>query len=1003
MQTFAEIRFHLKIKTKLNIMKTKTFQNCLIVILLFLTTTNSEIFANNFSQSKIKNDVKITGIVTDNDGLPLPGASVLVKGTKKGTSTDFDGKYEITVPEGAVLVFSFIGYESKEIVVRAQTKINVVLNSSNQALNEVVVVGYGTQKKSDITGAVSSVSKDRIENAVVTDAIQLLQGSVAGLNLSATSAGSNPESGAVLLIRGRNSITASNDPLIVLDGVPYNGSLSEINPNDIESIEVLKDASSTAIYGSRASNGVILIQTKKGEKGKVTVRYNGFTSIQSVANFPDLMNGEQYYSFKQGEDPLNTDDVITDSELAVYESGSWRDWTWKDLVLKKGYSQQHNLSVSGGSQNTSYRASFNLLKTEGVVINDKYKRASTRLNVTSKIVDWLTISSNTSLSYADNSGATPSFVDMFNKSPLAVPFNPDGSINITPIADDDRKINPIETLLYDDLNKKYTVSSNNYLNVDLPFIKGLSYRLNTGVQYQSTEKNWYKGNNTGKAFKVGGEAETNKGDRYSYTIENIFSYQRDFGKHTIFLTGLYSMEESEKKNSKIEAYGFANDFLSYYGIPQAINVSPSYSYSKTNLISQMFRANYSYDSRYLFTATIRRDGFSGFGINNKFGTFPSVAVGWNVSNENFFSNAKQIFNLLKLRGSYGESGNQAINPYQTISQLSPQDYIDGSIPAPGYVPSTLGTPGLSWETTRSLNLGLDFGILNSRFTGEINIYRNKTEDLLLERSISPIHGVNSVLQNIGKTQNEGFEFLVNANIISRKEFKWTSNLNFTFTRTEIKDLYGDGKDDIANKWFIGHNILTNYDLKFIGVWQLGEEDLAAQYGAIPGYAKYDDYNGDGVYSPDDRQILGSQEPNFTWGFNNTIKYKDFGLTFFAYGKNGSTKVNPYKDRNYLINREFWTPDNPTNEFWSNSSQATRYLGKGNDASVYENADFIRIKEITLSYDLPEDILNAVKVKLYFTGKNLATITKWGALDPELDNQRAVPLQREFIFGLDLSF
>ncbi|MBK5209895.1 MAG: TonB-dependent receptor [Flavobacteriaceae bacterium] len=985
-------------------MKNQTFSKFIFVLFIFFGITNNTLFANAINQEKKPLVVEISGKVTDNNGDPLPGATVLIKGTSKGTTTDFNGYYKIDAPIGATLAFRYLGYNSIEILIGNQTEINVVLIGNNESLEEVVVVGYGRQKKSDITGAVSSVSKDRINDATITDPIQLIQGAVAGLNVSATAAGSNPESGGVLLVRGRNSISANNEPLIVLDGVPYSGNISEINSQDIESIEVLKDASSTAIYGSRASNGVILIQTKNGEEGKVTVRYDGFYSVQTVANFPDLMNGDEYVLYKEGTDPLDTDANITEAELAVYESGSYKSWTWKDLIIKNGFSQQHNLSVSGGSQKTSYRVSFSYLGTEGIVINDQYKRGNTRINVTSKVSDWLTVGSNTMLGYADNSGAAPSFVDLFNKSPLAVPFNEDGSINITPISDDDRKINPIETSLYDDLNKKYTVSSNNYINIELPFVKGLSYRFNTGVQYQSTEKNWYRGLNTGKSFKVGGEAEINKGDRYSYVLENIVSYQRDFGKHNVFLTGVYSIEENENKNSKTEASGFANDFLSYYGIPQATNQTPSFFYAKTDLISQMFRANYSYDSRYLFTATVRRDGFSGFGANNKFGTFPSIALGWNISNENFFSNAKGFVNLLKLRGSYGLSGNQAISPYQTISQLSGEDYIDGTTTAPGFVPSSLGTPGLGWETTRSLNVGIDFGLLNSRISGEINLYRNNTKDLLLKRSISAVHGVNSVFENIGETQNEGFEFLVNSNNISKKDFKWSSNLNFSFIRTEIKDLYGDGKDDIANKWFIGQNILTNYDLKFIGVWQLGEEELAAQYGALPGYAKYEDLNDNGVYDPGDRQILGSEEPNFTWGFTNTFKYKDFGLSIFVYGKNGARKVNPYKDRSYLINREYWTPDNPSNEFWSNSSAATRYLGQGNYASVYDNADFIRIKDITLSYSLPKAIFNdAVNAKIYFTGKNLATITNWSALDPELDNQRAIPLQREFIFGLNLSF
>lgn len=950
----------------------------------------------------------ISGVIKDEKGETLPGVSVKVKGSSAGAVSNIDGHYEIKAASGAVLVFKFLGFEDKEITIGNATTINVNLALSNKDLNEVVVVGYGVQKKSDVTGAVTSISKDRIDNFVRTDVLQIIQGAAAGLNVSATAAGADPESGAVMLIRGRSSISASNDPLVILDGIAFNGSLSDINPNEIESIEILKDASSTAIYGSRASNGVILIQTKKGTKGKATIRYNTLFALQDVANFPQLMNGEEYYNFRKNT--LNTgvddDPAITQSEMDVYNAGSWKNWTWKDLILKSGNSQQHNLSISGGSDKTSYSASLSYLGTNGIVINDQYKRGNARINITSNIKDWLTIGSSNMMGKINNSGASPSYVDLFNKSPLAVPFNPDGSINITPIADDPRKINPIENLLYDDLKERYTASTNNYVNVSLPGIKGLSYRLNTGIQYESSEKNWYRGTNTGKSGAFMGESQTNDGQKFSYTIENVLSFQREFKKHTIFLTGLYSFEGKENKISTLTGQGFANDFLSYYGITQASKIVPSYSYLKTSLISQMFRANYSYDSRYLFTWTIRRDGFSGFGENRKFGVFSSVALGWNIMNEKFFAAAKKTVNNLKLRFSYGENGNQAINPYQTLSQLGGGDYIDGTTTAPGYLPETLGTSNLGWETTRALNVGLDFGLFNSRITGEINAYRNKTTDLLLKRAISAVHGVNSVFQNIGKTKNEGIEFMVNSNNLTKKSFSWSTNLNFAFIKTQILDLYGDGKDDIANGWFIGQPIKMNFDYKFIGVWQLDEAVEAAKYGAKPGYAKYEDKNGNGVYDPGDRQLLGDQEPNFNWGLTNNFRYKQIGLSVFMYGKIGATKLNPYKDRNYLIVREFWSPENPINDFWSNNNQATRYLGKGIIPSVYEHADFIRIKDITLSYTFSRKLLDRAKInnlEVFFTGKNLFTISNWGALDPELDAQRAVPLQREYMLGLKLGF
>ena len=810
-----------------------------------------------------------------------------------------------------------------------------------------------------------------------------------------------------MLIRGRNSISASNEPLIVLDGVSFYGSLSDINPKDIESIEVLKDASSSAIYGSRASNGVILIETRKGVKGKPTIRYDAFYSVQTVANFPHLMSGDQYVAYKAGADVSDEENLpLSESEQEVYNLGSYKSWTWRDLIIRNGSSSRHDLSLSGGSDKTTYNASLSYLGTAGIVMNDKYQRGTSRVNLKSEINKWLTLGNNVMLSYTDNSGATPSFVDVFNKSPLAIPFNQDGSINVYPIADDPRKLNPLEPSLYDDLNRRYAASANNYLNIDLPFIKGFSYRLNTGVQYTSTEKNWYHGLKTNLADDIKGESQTNNGVSYSYILENIFSYKRNFAKHSLFLTGLYSLEEKESKSTIISASGFANDFLSWYGAPQASKYAPQYTYLNTDLISQMFRLNYSYDSRYLFTGTVRRDGYSGFGERKKYGVFPSVAVGWNIANERFFSKAKKFANTLKLRMSYGKSGNQAIIPYQTLSQLSAGDYNSSGVPQPGYVPITLGTATLGWETTYAFNVGLDFGLLNSRITGEINVYDNNTQDLLLKRSISAVHGVNYIYQNIGKTRNKGVEFMVNATVVQTKDFSWSGNLNVTAINTKIVDLYGDGKDDIANHWFIGQPIQVNFDYKFIGVWQRPDSLLALKYGAKPGFARYEDLNKDSVYGPADRQLIGSPEPNLTWGLTNNFKYKDFSLSVFLYGKTGILKANPYKDRTYLIMQNYWTINNPTNDYWSNASQANKYLGKGNYPSVYENADFIRVKEITMAYSIPKKVLNSMKLnnaKVYFTGKNLLTFTKWGALDPELDNQRAIPLQREYILGLNLSF
>ena len=962
-----------------------------------------------------KNTVKVQGTVVDaSTKETLPGVICKVDKSDKAASTDIDGRFEIELKPGTdqILIFHYLGYESAAIPWKGEKTINVEMNVSIEALEETVVVGYGTQKKSDITGAISSVSKDRINKMVSTDLAQMIQGSVPGLNIMATSAGANPEGqSGLMLIRGRNSITAGNDPLIILDGVPYYGSISDISSTDIESIEVLKDASSAAIYGSRASNGVILINTRQGEESDIKIKYDGFYAFQSIANFPHIMTGDEYVAYKQnwvddGDDTDADDMGLNSAEQSVYDDGSWRDWTWKELLTQKGYSTRHSLSATGGTKSTKYNISLNYLNNQGVIINDKYERAQFRVNLTTKLTDWLSYTTNTMLTWSDSSGATPKFVDVFNKSPLLRPFNEDGSINIVPDASNEKRFNPLECLLYDDYNASYKVITNNSFVAKIA--KGLTYTLHTGIQYNTAEHNQYQGTNTAAMKSFNGWGSLYDKKKFSYSIENIVNFQRDFGKHGVFLTGLFALEGDTNRSTTVEGTDFPNDFLSYNGIPQAKKITTVIDKSDTRLMSYMFRANYDYNDRYLFSATVRSDGYSGFGENNKWGIFPSAAVGWNIANEGFFKEAKNVVNILKLRASWGRNGNQAISAYQSLSTLGSQDYVNGSGLAAGFTPSRLGTGSLSWETTESMNLGLDIAFLKSRITGEFNIYRNNTYDLLLQRSISSINGIQSIFQNIGATKNEGVEMALTSTNISKKNFSWKTTLNMALIRTQITEIYGDGKDDIDNKWFIGSPIKVNYDYYITGVWQNDEAGLASLYGAKPGYAKYDDLNNNGTYDSEDRQIIGSPEPNFTWSLNNQFTYKGFDLIVYVYGAEGMVKYNPFYARNILVPHNWWSAENPTDDCWSkDEKQANQYIaGKTITPGKYEDASFVRIKDITLSYTLPYKAVSALNIsnaKVYFSGKNLFTFTKYTGMDPELDEQRAKPVQKEFVLGVSLTF
>ncbi|HBL74106.1 MAG TPA: SusC/RagA family TonB-linked outer membrane protein [Prolixibacteraceae bacterium] len=968
---------------------------------------------NSLSQQQ-KN---ISGKVTDSSGQPLPGVSIAIKGTATGMITNFDGKYTLSnVPDNATLVFSFVGMKSQEVVVGNKTTINITLIEDAINIEGVVVVGYGTQKKSDITGTVASLPQERLEMAPNISITQAMQGAIPGVQVTTSTAGAAPSQS--IMIRGRNSIKASNSPLVVVDGVA--GSLADVNPNDVESIEVLKDASAAAIYGSRGSNGVILVTTKSGKKdGETKVKYSGFYSMQRFINLPDLMDGEEFYNFKMERNPT----AMTPSELAVYESGEWVDWL--SLALRQGMSTEHNLSLSGGFKDTKYYISGSVTDVKGLAVNDDYLKLTSRINLDTKIGNWLTVGTRTQLAYTDAGGIAPTWdgdQGVFWFNPLTTAYDENGDLTIYPWPDDTYFRNPLQGTLARNIDESYQVVANNYAIVDFPFVKGLQYRINAGVRLGFSNDATYYGRDTQTGLANRGDASTSRGLSRSIVVENIANYNREFGKHSIFVTGVYSFENAKSSTNSLSAEGFPNDVLTWFGAPQAELIVPGFSYSETSLLSAMARINYSFDSRYLLTLTGRSDGYSGFGTNTKRGFFPSMAVGWNIANEKFFG-WKNIFTQLKLRASLGVNGNQAVGAYETISRLSANNMVAGTTTLPGYVPNKLGQDNLGWESTRTLNAGIDFGILNNRVTGEVNLYKTNTSDLLLDRTISPVHAVTSITQNIGETENQGLEISFVSTNISSKNLKWETTGNISFVKNKIVSLYGykdeHGKeiDDVANAWFIGKPIQVNYGFLWDGVWQLDEAEEAAAYLTQPGYIKIKDISGpdgvpDGVLSPDyDRIIIGQEDPKYIWGMNNSLSYKNLTLNVFIHGAHGVTKNNPLLSdavdgavRQKTTIKNWWRPDNPTNDWYMNATDAYRQAGYG--ASPYEKAGFVRIKDISLAYDFSKDILSRFgfgKFQVYVTGRNLFTFTKYGGLDPELSGQRGVPMQKEYVFGVNLEF
>jgi len=956
--------------------------------------------------------INISGSVKDSKGQPVTGARVKIKDTNQGTVTNVDGVYTISVPSGtSVLEFSSIGYITQEQPAGAGGTLNITLADDPKSLNEVVVVGYGTQKRRDITGSVVSVDPQRLDGGLPNNNLaQALEGAVPGLTVSQTSGGA--EGTATIQIRGQRSISASNDPLIILDGIPYNGSLTDINPSDIGNVEVLKDASASGIYGSRASNGVILVTTKKGKTGPPVVSFETSYSIDKLSNVPAVMSPQDFYNYKKVRNP----GAITPTEQNNYDAGKFTNWA--NLATQNGARSQNSVSVRGGTNDVKYYFSANYLDAKGVAVNDNFKKLSTSGTLEVNITKWLTFGNTTNLTFNNRSGLPATLsgdYSAFTFNPLLNPYQSDGKTpTVYPWPEDTYYANPLAPTLATNSDLQYQIYSTNYLEVKLP-VPGLTYRINTGVSHSSRDQNTYYGVGTKTGFEDQGEIVDANNVANSYTIENLLNYNRVFGKHTIGFTGLYSYENDVTTTTGLTATGFPNDVLTYYQANVALLAKNSAGYTKSTLLSQMARLNYSYDGRYLLTLTARRDGASDFGADRKFGIFPIAALGWNISNEKFMQNVTAIDNL-KLRLSYGSSGNQAVPAYSTFATLGNASYVNGTTTAPGYIPATLANPLLHWETTNTFNAGIDFGLLKGRIQGTLDVYSAQTHDLLLKRSISSVQGITSIYQNIGKTANKGIDLGINTVNIKRENFSWNSSITFSLNRNKIVDLYGTGKSDTANAWFIGHPINVNFAYKYGGVWQT-TDNLASspQPNTQAGYAKVIDVNGDGKITGSDRTIIGSLQPSFTYGFANTFKYKQVSLYVFVQGVQGVTKDNTTLsdnvatavERNTYI-KNYWTPTNPTNDYYANAQLLATPIYQPNvyGVDIFQNASYLRIRDLMLSYDLSPKLVDRIKVKnlrLFVEGRDLFTVTPWKGFDPELSSGTSIPIiARTFLVGLNVS-
>ena len=989
---------------------------------------------------------EITGNVSDSEG-PLIGATVKVKGSNAGTVTDINGNFAIKATPGATLVISYVGCITQEVVARGG-HLTVVLEQEGRSLNEVVVIGYGTQRREAVTGSVANIGGEKLNQIAATNAAQALQGRIAGVLMTQTN--SQPGAEMQIRIRGQRSLSASNDPLIVLDGIPFMGQLSDINPADIKSMDILKDASATAIYGSRGANGVIIITTIKGSQGTpAKVSYNGYVSFKTVFNKYPMMDGPTFSKFRKYagkyENSLDEDDNTNTD--------------WQDLYYQTGISHNHDVTLSGGTNGGSYSFGAGYYHDEAVIPTQGYDRVSVRGNIDQTVGKFFRFGLTTNNSYRNTHGISGIY-NVLSMSPLASPYNADGSRKryVSMPADDTYIITKdvVEELKDVWLNENKGIGSYNTLfgEVKCPWIEGLSYRINVGLNFRSTKSGNFTGrgvNNKDENAVSGGGITENQ--TRNWAVEHLLTYDRTFGKHQINLVGMYSAEQTTFEQTGATARDIPADYFQYYYLTEALGEAnlANYNYWQSGLVSWMGRAMYSYDNKYMLSVAFRSDASSRLAKGHQWHTYPAVSAGWNIARENFMEDATWIDNL-KLRVGYGETSNQAISPYSTLGGLAIRNYNFGDTYKAGYYVSTLPNPELGWEYSKTWNFGLDFSLFNGRLYGSVEYYTQKTSDILLDVSLPSTSGVSSYTGNIGKTQNKGWELTLNGIIIDNKNgWNWEAGVNLYQNRNKLTALASGAARDEANRWFVGHPIDVIYDYEYIGLWQAGEEDKmnVLEPGGNVGMIKvrHDgalDENGNPIRAigPEDRQIM-SMEPDLIGGFNTTVGYKNFDLTVIGSFQVGGKLISALHSSNGYLNMLTGRRGQLDVDYWTEENTGAKYPKPGGIQSGdnpkygstlgYFDASYMKIRAITLGYNF--DQLKCIKdlgisrLRLYATVQNpfvlFSPFNNESGLDPETNSWATentsvniegytgkhkmpivgynTPATRNFLFGFNVTF
>lgn len=1010
--------------------------------------------------------ITVRGRVTGMSGEPLPGVSIVIKSKSGGTATEADGRFHLSAPPNSTLIISYTGYLTKEVKVGAAdaSDLSIALVENKNDLDQVIVVGYGTRKKSDVTGSITSITEKSIQDVPAANLSQALQGQGAGIDIQKKNGNSKPGQSPTILIRGSRSVKAGNDPLFVIDGIPFQGEIDDINQDDVASVEVLKDASSTAIYGSRGANGVILVTTKRGRVGmKPTVTYSGYAGYSNWLGEYPMMNGPQYLQLKKwatyiGNPGLYTspdDPAILTSALAPEERQGvalGRSTDWQKLVYKTGVSTNHQLGVSGGTENTQYAMGAGYYSETGVYPGQAFQRYSLKLSVDQKLGDYVKIGLSTLNTYAVTKGATVNPLGQaLRASPLVSPYDSTGKlINGFLPGSANQVWNPLADFLPGaSVEKSSRLGTFSTFYLEFSPVKGLKYRFNGGAEIRSGVYGNFYAKNTTNNLGVTSSAEDSTVQSTSYTLENLIIYDKTIAqKHKINFTGLYSFQKYVPQSTDFKYTGLLSDQAQYFNPALGANFTARGTLLPWSIISYMGRLNYTFNDKYLLTLTMRSDGSSRLAPGNKYHIFPSAAAAWNVIKEPFMSNMAAFSNL-KLRASYGSVGNPAIDPFQTLGSLTNISYNYGSTVTTGLYPNATANPNLSWEYTATANIGLDFGFFQNRLSGSIDLYHSYTKDMVLPVTLPATSGIPSqILTNIGKSENKGIELHIGAEIVQARtshDIAWSMDVNFFINRGQITQLLPslntkvDGKPaDIANKWFVGKPIGSIYDYQRTGIWQAtGKDSLAAKAlgqtitgtKSVIGQARIADRNGNGVIDAGDQYVIGTPQPKWEGGTTQRISYRNFDFTVVAFARVGGMIssalfgagfTNTMQANYNNLNVAYWTPNNPTN-LWPKANSAQ--TNPPNLSTFgYFSSTFLKIRSLSLGYTIPSVLAKKwgmKSVRFYATAKDPFILfspyrNKYHGLDPEASSSKSstdptvtlnldTPPSWSMLFGLNVTF